>query len=126
MADKEEFLPLLCFSPVTTIPPTLHTHPHVHLLLPEGQKREALKPSKRNYLSEIGQYCTGSSYVSSIIWCAFGCSQNKEFRSSFTQLSLSANKSKEITQCLHRITAQQALQPVSKTPCADLQAKSTT
>jgi hypothetical protein len=62
VADKEEFLPVLCFSPVTTIPPTLHTQSYVHVAL-TGQKREALKPSKRNYLSEIGQYRTGSSYV---------------------------------------------------------------
>jgi hypothetical protein len=57
MALTQVFLPLLRLSPVSIIPPMLHTHLHLHVALTRRTKRRSLGIfQKSNALSEIGEH----------------------------------------------------------------------
>ena len=56
------FLPVLQFSPVCIIRPTIHTHLHRHVSL-NGNTNEAWEPSETSSISHVENYWTKSSIL---------------------------------------------------------------
>jgi hypothetical protein len=54
--------PVLRFSPVSIIPPVLHTDLHIHFVLTRRTNCEAWKHSKSNAVSEIGEHWTENDF----------------------------------------------------------------